>query len=349
MPQSLTRSRSFRNLKNRNSVEAKLPNKASKSTRDVGDKECQVIVKKMEKELANQYLFQMGYEVNGKDTGPKKLLKRGLLSNEITSPLPGKRTSRSIVEPSPTQNLVSKERNIGKHQQKNVSSSKILDKCKTPFSTMASKEKENVLPNTKTKGCNAENLNVDQVSISCRNCKRTFLMKNILQHIVKSKCRSTYSTEHVVNLQMTSKELYLANKKRKRAENQVKKKFDKLSKQYESGKLQQKNVSSSKILGKCKTPISTMASKAKENVLPNTMKSLKGRTQSSQKIRILESLGLDLEKIDIGVGSKKKQNEVRAKAQRPVATPNGASRLSKNEQLRKRQILGILDSTTSHK
>ena len=92
-----------------------------------------------------------------------------------------------------------------------------------------------------------------------------------------------------------------------------------------------------------------MAGKAKENVLPNAMKTFKGRTQSFQKKQILESLGLDPEKIDNGVGGQKRQKQAQAKAKRPVSTPNGGSRLSKNEQLRHRQILGILENSPPHK
>ena len=77
-----------------------------------------------------------------------------------------------------------------------------------------------------------------------------------------------------------------------------------------------------------------MAGKAKENVLSNAMKTLKGKTQSFQKKGILESLGLNPEKIDISAGGKEIKKEVQVKAQRPMGTPNRASRLSKNEQLR---------------
>merc|ERR1712223_1244824 len=73
-------------------------------------------------------------------------------------------------------------------------------------------------------------------------------------------------------------------------------------------KLEQKNISSSMILGKSeqsKVPVSSVKAgknDAKSKVsAADTMKNLKNATQPTKKNKILESLGLDPDKIDIGI------------------------------------------------
>merc|ERR1712223_1193595 len=83
-------------------------------------------------------------------------------------------------------------------------------------------------------------------------------------------------------------------------------------------KLLQKNVSSSMILGKSKTAISSSKGKSKD-VVSNAMESLKKATQPSEKKKILESLGLDPDKIEIGVGGRSSRSQTT-----PAATPTSA-------------------------
>ena len=49
-------------------------------------------------------------------------------------------------------------------------------------------------------------------------------MKSIVNHVVQSKCKNTYSQQQISSLRQSSKELYIAKSKIKRAENYEKEK-----------------------------------------------------------------------------------------------------------------------------
>ena len=59
----------------------------------------------------------------------------------------------------------------------------------------------------------------EKVKITCRNCKRTFMMKSIVPHILQTEnCKKTYSEEQLNNLRNSSKELSYLKTKEKRTE-----------------------------------------------------------------------------------------------------------------------------------
>jgi hypothetical protein len=80
--------------------------------------------------------------------------------------------------------------------------------------------------------------------ISCRNCKKAFLMKSIVQHVKKSECHTTYSEDQISSLITQSKQLSAAKKKIKDAERykrkkiEIAKKYDKVKRahKYQKGK-----------------------------------------------------------------------------------------------------------------
>ena len=51
--------------------------------------------------------------------------------------------------------------------------------------------------------------------ITCTACKKSFLMRSIVQHIEKSKCRTTYSDEEISRIKKLSKQISAAKKKEK--------------------------------------------------------------------------------------------------------------------------------------
>ena len=63
----------------------------------------------------------------------------------------------------------------------------------------------------------------DAPKIECKYCNKTFAINSIVQHAVKSKCKSRYSEDEVSILRTSSKEYGDVQKKIKQAENYQKK------------------------------------------------------------------------------------------------------------------------------
>ena len=65
----------------------------------------------------------------------------------------------------------------------------------------------------------------EKVKITCRNCKRTFMMKSIVPHILQTEnCKKTYSEEQLNSLRNSSRELSYLKTKEKRTERYQRKK-----------------------------------------------------------------------------------------------------------------------------
>ena len=68
--------------------------------------------------------------------------------------------------------------------------------------------------------------------IACKGCEKLFLMRSLVQHAERSKCRATYSDEELANLKKRLKEITSANKKLKDAQRH-KKNYDPIKRSQE--------------------------------------------------------------------------------------------------------------------
>ena len=77
-----------------------------------------------------------------------------------------------------------------------------------------------------------------EIYISCRKCKKDFVIKNLAKHAEKNRdCNQTYTQDQISDLKDLSKEVSKAKKRIKDAERYLKKK-EELAEKYQQKKAQ---------------------------------------------------------------------------------------------------------------